>query len=122
LAIVYGLTNHKAKALIRRKELIKCPQGKQDGTSEEIGSCPKIAGFLVLLKEMAVNTGETNWRIFSKNFLAGLAWGLGATLGVVLVLSLLGYLLRLLGGLPIVGGFFARLIEATEEALRSRRI
>jgi hypothetical protein len=43
--------------------------------------------------------GPLVWR----GFLVGLASGLGATIGVALVLALLGFILRELGGLPIVG-------------------
>jgi len=40
-----------------------------------------------------------------RSFLIGLASGLGATLGVALLLGLIGYVLRELGGLPFVGNW-----------------
>ena len=43
--------------------------------------------------------GPLVWR----GFMIGLASGLGATLGVALVLGILGYFLRELGGLPFIG-------------------
>ncbi len=43
--------------------------------------------------------GPLVWR----GFLIGLASGLGATIGVALVLALFGFLLRELGGLPFIG-------------------
>ena len=69
---------------------------------------------------MPVDTQESSFKLFYKNFIGGIAWGLGATLGVALVLALLGSLLRFLGGLPIIGQFFAGIIEATEKALNSQ--
>ena len=61
-------------------------------------------------------------KIFVKNFIAGVAWGIGATLGLSLILTLLTTILRRLGGLPIVGSFFADLIDVTFKALEMRRI
>lgn len=43
--------------------------------------------------------GYLMWR----GFLIGLASGLGATIGVAIVLALSGFILRELGGLPVVG-------------------
>lgn len=43
--------------------------------------------------------GNLMWR----SFVSGLLSGLGATIGVAVVLTLLGYLLRHLGGLPVIG-------------------
>lgn len=40
-----------------------------------------------------------------RSFLTGLASGLGATLGVALLLTLIGYLLRELGGVPFIGNW-----------------
>ncbi|WP_425496004.1 DUF5665 domain-containing protein [Paenibacillus lemnae] len=43
------------------------------------------------------------------NFTAGLARGLGLTVGTVVVLSLLGYLLSLFVDLPLIGDYIAEL-------------
>lgn len=43
--------------------------------------------------------GYLLWR----SFIAGLASGLGATIGAAIVLALIGFLIRELGGLPIIG-------------------
>ncbi len=42
----------------------------------------------------------------ARGFLMGMASGLGATLGVAIVVSLIGLLIRWLGGLPVVGDWF----------------
>ena len=46
-------------------------------------------------------TGYLMWR----SFLTGLMSGLGATVGVAIVLTLLGVIIKQFGGLPIVGSW-----------------
>lgn len=41
-----------------------------------------------------------------RSFLVGLVSGLGATLGVAIIFTLLGFILRELGGLPGIGQYF----------------
>lgn len=38
-----------------------------------------------------------------RGFLVGIATGLGATMGVAIVLSIIGLVVRSLGGLPVIG-------------------
>lgn len=54
--------------------------------------------------------------------MAGIAWGIGATLGLSIILTLLTAFLKRLGGLPIIGSFFADLIDVTNKALEIRKI
>ncbi|OGY29682.1 MAG: hypothetical protein A3F33_00075 [Candidatus Woykebacteria bacterium RIFCSPHIGHO2_12_FULL_43_10] len=42
-------------------------------------------------------------QLFIRSFLSGLFTGLGATVGLTLVLILVGWIFTLLGGLPLVG-------------------
>lgn len=42
-------------------------------------------------------------KLFIRQFFLGLFYGLGTTIGVAVVLALLGYFVKLLGGLPIIG-------------------
>jgi len=58
---------------------------------------------------------------FLKYFSAGLFWAIGATLGFALFFTILGIILNWLGGLPIIGNFFAHLIEVTNKALEIRK-
>lgn len=48
---------------------------------------------------------------FSASFIAGIGWSLGASLGFALLVTLLSYSLKLLGGLPLVGKFFGQITE-----------
>lgn len=60
-------------------------------------------------------------QLFLKNFLRGLFWAIGATIGFGLFITLLGIILNWLGGLPLIGNFFAAVIEFTNEALELRK-
>ncbi len=59
--------------------------------------------------------------IFLKNFVAGLGWMVGATFGFAIFITLLSLTMSWLGGLPVIGNFFAGLIEATNKALETKK-
>ncbi|MBU1082893.1 hypothetical protein KKE14_00410 [Patescibacteria group bacterium] len=53
-----------------------------------------------------------NWKgIAARSFVSGIFTGLGATVGVAIVFVLVGYLLKYLGVLPVVGTFFKQIDE-----------
>ena len=60
-------------------------------------------------------------KVFAKNFVAGIAWGVGASIGLSLIFTVATTILRWLGGLPIIGSFLADVIEATVKALEIRK-
>jgi len=68
-----------------------------------------------------INLQEKKRIIFIKNLIAGLGWMIGATLAFTLFITLLSFILKWLGGLPIVGNFFANLIQTTNQALEARK-
>lgn len=70
---------------------------------------------------MKVDLQDKKRAVFAKNFMAGLGWMIGATLGFALFITLFSLILKWLGGLPVVGDFFAHLIDLTNQALESRR-
>lgn len=70
---------------------------------------------------MKVNPKKGFLSIFFKNFIGGISWALGVTLGFALLIYILGLILGRLGGLPLVGDWFARLIEVTNNALEARK-
>lgn len=51
------------------------------------------------------------------NFVGGIAWGLGITVGVALVGYMLGLTVSAFGGLPLVGEFLATVVDATLKSL-----
>lgn len=54
------------------------------------------------------------------NFLGGIAWGLGASLGVTIILALLGFLLASVDFVPVIGDFFTQVNEYIESQRRLR--
>jgi len=49
--------------------------------------------------------------IFINNFIGGIAWALGATVGLAIIIALLGFILRNVDLIPFVGNFVAGVIE-----------
>jgi hypothetical protein len=60
------------------------------------------------------------WAIFKKGIIRGLGWAFGATLGFAIVSTILIFILRRAGGLPLVGSFVASIVNATLEQLVKR--
>ena len=49
--------------------------------------------------------------IFTNNFVGGLAWGIGATLGLSFLIALLGLLVKYIDLVPYIGNFVSQIIE-----------
>ena len=50
--------------------------------------------------------------IIINNFLGGISWGLGATIGLGIVLTILGIILSKINLVPIVGNFISAVLES----------
>lgn len=50
-------------------------------------------------------------QLLINNFLGGIAWGLGATIGLSIVIALLTLLLKQINLVPIVGGFTSQVVN-----------
>jgi|GEM_PF-1625675 len=72
-------------------------------TAQDLDTAAKIAG--IFSAGELVELLNNKWRFAWINFRAGLYRGIGTTVGVGLAIVILGYLVVLLGGLPIVGNF-----------------
>ena len=66
---------------------------------------------------MKIKLKDKPIEIFYKNFVAGIGWVFGITVGFTALMGLLGMIVDGLGGLPVVGKFIASLIEATQASL-----
>lgn len=55
------------------------------------------------------------------NFLGGIAWALGTTVGFAIVFAIITFVFNILGGLPVIGGFIASIVEATNKVLEARK-
>lgn len=51
----------------------------------------------------------------------GIGWSLGVTVGFALVSSLIIFAFSRAGGLPVVGGFFANIVNATQTSLNKNK-
>jgi len=79
----------------------------------------KTNGFFISI--MRVDLKAKNKIIFIKHFIAGLGWMTGATIGFALFITFLSLVFKWLGGLPVIGNFFANLIQVTNQALEAKR-
>jgi len=50
-------------------------------------------------------------RIFINNFIGGIAWALGATIGLALIVTILTFILKNVNLIPVVGNFVADIIK-----------
>jgi hypothetical protein len=51
-------------------------------------------------------------KMYARSFFSGIAYGLGTTIGVALVLAMLVYILRYIGGLPVIGDWLRGVSQA----------
>lgn len=78
--------------------------------AQELDAAERAAG-LVGAEEF-VNLLNDRWRFAWLNFRAGVYRGIGLTLGVALVIVLLGWLVAVLGGIPYIGDFVREVQES----------
>ena len=55
--------------------------------------------------------------IFLNNFLGGIAWGLGASIGLSILLAAVGYIISQIDWVPIVGSIMS---EASSQVLQNQ--
>ncbi|MFY0545217.1 DUF5665 domain-containing protein [Brevibacillus sp. H7] len=81
----------------------------------------KIALFLEDIRLADVIQNYTAPRkLLWTNFLAGLARGLGLTIGTAIVLGLLGYILKQFLSVPIIGDYIGQLVDYVNAYRNSR--
>ncbi len=85
---------------------------------EKLGKTKKVIK-LETLKNLKIAYIPYN-ELLKEGFFAGLGWAMGVTLGFVLLSTLLVLFLKLLGGLPLIGGWIADIVHATQEQLLRR--
>ena len=57
---------------------------------------------------------------FKQGFIQGVGWSFGVTFGFVIISIILYFILRSLGGLPLIGSWIAKIVEATQLQLLKR--
>jgi hypothetical protein len=50
-------------------------------------------------------------KTFLNSIISGIGWAFGASIGFALLVTFFSYVLKLLGGLPLVGKFFGQITE-----------
>jgi hypothetical protein len=63
---------------------------------------------------------KVKWNEFRAGFWRGIGSSFGITVGFIIISTIGILILQLLGGLPLVGRFFADILEATQLALKSK--
>ena len=56
-------------------------------------------------------TSRSRKQIFVNNFLGGIAWALGVTVGLALIITILTLILKNVNLIPVVGNFVADIIK-----------
>jgi len=74
----------------------------------------------VIGKKRFKEVNKKSWEHFKDGIIIGIGWAIGVTIGFVIISTTLLFVLRNLGGLPLVGRFFASVVEATQEQLLRR--
>lgn len=60
-------------------------------------------------------------RVLIANFIGGMSWALGMTLGFSILVYILSLILNAVGGLPLIGNYLADIITYTQQALNNRQ-
>ena len=58
--------------------------------------------------------------LLKEGFFAGVGWAFGVTIGFVLISTLIVFILRNLGGIPLIGNWIADIVEETQSQLLRR--
>lgn len=61
-------------------------------------------------------------KLIRSGFYSGIGWSAGVTIGFALISTILVFLLGRLGGVPLIGGFFANIVEETQGQLSTRSV
>jgi hypothetical protein len=59
-------------------------------------------------------------QMFKESLLKGIAWSFGVTIGFVFISTVVVFIFKQAGGLPLIGNFVASIVEATQEQLVKR--
>lgn len=63
------------------------------------------------MEEKHLHVNRTKRHIFTSNFIGGLAWGLGVTVGLTVFLALLAFIANKIDFVPVIGDFTSEVIN-----------
>lgn len=75
-----------------------------------------------MVDEKSNHIYKSRSEIFFNNFIGGIAWGLGATFGVSLIVAILGFIATQANLVPVVGSFVSEIIDFVLQHNQSIRI
>ncbi len=79
--------------------------------------------FKKLEKKYTENKDKNNFsvrQLLKDGFFSGFGWSFGVTVGFVVISIVVVNVLKMLGGLPVVGGFIANVVDATQAQLERK--
>lgn len=72
------------------------------------------------LRENIITEKTPSQVLFKQGLVSGIGWAFGVTIGFFLISSLLAFLLKQIGGLPLIGDWIASIVDATLAQLSAR--
>jgi len=58
-------------------------------------------------------------KMIFRSFVGGIAWAAGASIGLTILVGLISYILKLLGGLPFIGEMVGQIVQYTQVYLNN---
>ncbi|OGY07969.1 MAG: hypothetical protein A2782_02370 [Candidatus Blackburnbacteria bacterium RIFCSPHIGHO2_01_FULL_43_15b] len=66
--------------------------------------------------EQIYHSGQKRSKIFVNNFIGGIGWGLGATVGLAAFLALTTFVLSKVNFVPIIGQFTSQVVQFVQDS------
>ena len=71
---------------------------------------------------MKPNPNQPWYKNLLSGFVGGIGWAAGASIGFALLITLLSFLFKLLGGVPFLGSFVGQVAQQAQEYLQTTTI
>jgi len=68
---------------------------------------------------MKIKTNQSIKKTLLHAFIGGIGWAAGASVGLTILITLLSYLIKILGGMPYVGQLVGQIAQYAQEYLNS---
>ena len=101
------------------KRLKKANRDKVQASANSNVNNEKTRFSLESLKNLKIAHIPYN-ELIKEGFFAGIGWAFGVTIGFVLISTFIVFILRYVDGLPLIGGWFADIIQETQNQLLRR--
>ena len=69
---------------------------------------------------MDKNSQEKKSKTFFKGVISGIGWAFGTTFGFVIIIALANHTFNLLGEIPLIGDFLAKIVVITNKAIETK--